>query len=136
MECPICGSSKTKRITDLKGSRTGTEHPLFGCLACCCLFQRPGYHEDDATLRGDLAWHVSSKDLFPEEERRKILSKLLKIRPSAKTLLDVGCGIGSTILVAKELGLTCEGIEPNYSLPYTFFPTADFCGMILLQNTA
>ncbi len=50
---------------------------------------------------------------------KKLISFLLGIYPEAKTLLDVGAGVGSLMLAGKEYGLQCEGVEPNhYAVDY------------------
>ena len=116
--CPVCDSRRIRTITKLRGSRTGNYTPLHICLECYTLYQRPGYHEDDKTLRGDLNWHVSQKDIQAKSSE-KIIRRLLSINPQARTLLDIGCGIGRTLLVAQRLGLCCRGVEPNpYAVDY------------------
>jgi len=57
-----------------------------------------------------------------------ILFDISKLR-NKRTMVFAQSGFGKTNLVKVLLYHTI-------SLPYTFFQTADFCGMILLQNTA
>jgi SAM-dependent methyltransferase len=118
MKCPIC-SSNTLRIFNLKGSRTGKENPLYFCTKCTSFFQRPNYHEDDETLRRDLQWHLSKHEEH-KKQAKQIIHQLLVYNPEIKTILDIGSGIGSTILAARELGINCIGVEPNpYAVQYS-----------------
>jgi 2-polyprenyl-3-methyl-5-hydroxy-6-metoxy-1,4-benzoquinol methylase len=42
-----------------------------------------------------------------------------QVSPDAKTLLDIGCGIGTFVLKSRELGLSAEGVEPSpYAVQY------------------
>ncbi len=110
--CPLCSSTTTMQIGVLTGSRTGVTAPLYACRNCFTLFQKQSYHEDDRALKADLQWHIN-KTQACELESRQMVEKLLEIAPDAKTLLDIGCGIGSTLIEGNKLGLTCAGVEPN-----------------------
>jgi len=110
--CPLCSSNKVIKIGVLVGSRTGIKSPLYACRNCFTLFQRQSYHEDENALRGDLEWHINNKEVR-KTSSKMIIKKLLGINPTAKKILDIGCGIGTTLLEAKKLGLKCKGIEPN-----------------------
>ncbi|WP_310484781.1 class I SAM-dependent methyltransferase [Chamaesiphon sp. VAR_48_metabat_403] len=117
IECPICNSNLFE-ISKLKGSRTGKETPLKFCVKCTSFFQRPNYHEDDAALNLDLQWHVNKHEEH-KSHSSKIIHQLLAHNAKIKTILDIGCGIGTTILAAKDLGVDCVGVEPNmYAVEY------------------
>ncbi|WP_309735692.1 class I SAM-dependent methyltransferase [Chamaesiphon sp. OTE_75_metabat_556] len=116
-ECPICNSRLLESIK-LTGSRTGKEDPLEFCVRCTSFFQRPNYQEDDGNLIADLQWHVNKHDEH-KSHSAQIIHQLLNYKPEIKTMLDIGCGIGTTLLVAKELGVNCVGVEPNpYATEY------------------
>jgi SAM-dependent methyltransferase len=110
--CPICTSSESRKIWALKGSRTGNYSPLYYCPKCNFYYQRPDFHEDDKTLRSDLHWHIEQIPRI-RDDSKKSLELILKYHPSAKNLLDIGCGIGTTLCIASDLGLKVQGIEPN-----------------------
>jgi len=102
----------------LKGSRTGKYSPLHYCRRCNLFFQRPNYREDDKTLQGDLQWHLN-KIVLQKGHVKKILLEAKKVFSEAKTVLDIGCGVGVSILVARELGLSAQGVEINpYAVRY------------------
>lgn len=111
-DCPLCSSGRIVKIATLTGSRTGSKIPLYACRTCFTVFQESSYQEDDEALKRDLGWHVRRKEQG-EAHSKSIIEKLLEISPSAKTMLDIGCGIGSNLLQGSKLGLTCSGIEPN-----------------------
>jgi SAM-dependent methyltransferase len=118
MECPIC-SSNTHKIFNLKGSRTNEENPLYFCIKYTSFFQRPNYREDDEALRCDLQWHLDKHEDH-KKYAKQIIHQLLAHNPEIKTILDIGSGIGSTILAARELGINCTGVEPNpYAVQYS-----------------
>jgi SAM-dependent methyltransferase len=111
IKCPVCNSRLFESIK-LKGSRTGKLDTLEFCIRCTSFFQRPDYQEDDGNLIADLQWHVNKHDEH-KNHSAQIIYQLLEYKPEIKTMLDIGCGIGTTILVAKELGINCVGVEPN-----------------------
>jgi 2-polyprenyl-3-methyl-5-hydroxy-6-metoxy-1,4-benzoquinol methylase len=111
IECPICNSHLFE-ITKLKGSRTGRESPLEFCIKCTSFYQRPAYHEDEEAFASDLQWHVNKHEEH-KTQSSQIIDRLLAHNPQIKNILDIGCGIGTTILVAKDLGMNCVGVEPN-----------------------
>lgn len=116
--CPICTSQKILNVCKLKGSRTEEINPLYFCFKCNYYYQRPDYREDDKTLQGDLKYLISQASLNRKATRNK-LELILKHKPNAKTVLDIGCGIGETIRASLELGLEAQGVEPNpYAVKY------------------
>lgn len=110
--CPVCNSQNIVFLRKLKGQRSGNYFALFYCKNCFSMFNPSGYHENDDALKVDLEWHISK---FDDKKRNalQLIQKLMKIRPDAKTFLDIGCGIGATVLQAQSLGLEAEGVEPN-----------------------
>jgi SAM-dependent methyltransferase len=120
IECPICSTPNAYQLRFIKllGARTGKYNPMYFCKECYSFFQRPDYHEDDKMLEGDLQWHLARREYYRNHSER-ILNQVTKLSPNARTLLDIGCGIGTSILKATELGLTAQGIEPNpYAVRY------------------
>ena len=120
IECPICGATQgvSILIKKIKGSRTAKYNPLYNCKECDSLFQRPNYHEDDNQLKVDLQWHLAKRENNGNHVEN-VLHQGVQIAPDAKTLLDIGRGIGDYILKSKEFGLSAQGIEPNpYAVKY------------------
>jgi 2-polyprenyl-3-methyl-5-hydroxy-6-metoxy-1,4-benzoquinol methylase len=112
-KCPVCNAQKIISLRKLKGKRTGNLFNLYYCNTCYSMFNPSGYQENDCSLKVDLKWHISKFD-SKGKNALKLIQQLMKINPDAKTFLDIGCGIGATILQAQSLGLKAEGVEPNY----------------------
>ena len=112
-QCPVCQGKKIISLRNLKGQRTAKYFRLYFCSNCHSLFNPSGYKEDENILMSDRQWHIDKFD-YKSKNVSILLSKLKKIYPQAKTFLDIGCGIGATVLQAKSLGLEAEGVEPNH----------------------
>lgn len=120
LDCPVCMCSASLMVpfVKIRGSRTRCRDPLYYCMECDSFYQRPNYAESDSTLRGDLQWHVRKASFYSEHIRR-ILGKIISQHPTAKTMLDIGCGIGVSVREGARLGLSAQGIEINrYAVEY------------------
>lgn len=128
--CPICAQHSSWFIRTLKGSRTGRHSPLYACLACDFLFQRPDYHESEQQTRLDFEWHVAKLD---EQRHRSqvILDQLAALHPRAISLLDIGCGPGVSVKLAKERGWQATGVEPN---PYAVHYAQEHFGLDIING--
>ncbi|MBS4013952.1 MAG: class I SAM-dependent methyltransferase [Bacteroidetes bacterium] len=107
--CPLCGSAK---IIDL---RRYSKDFLCKCNACSFKFSRkiPEKHE----LAEYYSEYSYGKEYFVSpitvKRYKEILNKLEPFRMN-NVIVDIGCGIGSFLNVAKEMGWECYGTE--YSL--------------------
>ena len=112
-KCPVCSTKNILSLRKLKGKRTGNFIELYLCGNCYSMFNPSGYKENDNALKADLEWHIEKLD-NKSNKALQLIKHLIEIEPEAKTFLDIGCGIGATVLQAKSLGLIAEGIEPNH----------------------
>lgn len=110
--CPACHSSDTVFIRKLRGQRSKKELSLYQCKDCGSLHNPSGYKEDDKALQADKDFHVRVTDRN-EGYSHALIKKLLSLNPQARTLLDVGAGIGTLIRIGSQYGLACDGVEPN-----------------------
>ncbi|NCC51065.1 MAG: class I SAM-dependent methyltransferase [Spartobacteria bacterium] len=146
--CVFCCSKNIRYVRTLKGSRTLRYHPLFRCKHCHTLFQRPDYTECEVQLQSDYEWHVAKQHHYAQRAYETI-SNLIQCHPSAKTLLDIGCGIGISMKQGQKTGLSCFGVEPNpfaaehgkshfnLNIKNTFFNSGDFdrkFDLIIMDN--
>lgn len=118
-ECPIC-SKKTciLPLRKIKGSRTGKKNIIYYCFECDFIYLRPEYCESDVDLRNDLQWHIKNIEstIMHSDE---IIKMMLKMNPNASTMLDIGCGIGASIIAAKKYDIDACGVEINtYAVDY------------------
>ena len=109
--CPVCDSEKVRTV-ESHCSRTGESYELMACPVCETYFWEPRhvaaayYENEDRTsaaymlmhsgMRRTQYWHAPFLNNFA---RRK------------GALLDVGCGEGSFLVRAKNLGFDVYGID-------------------------
>ncbi len=106
--CPLCGSSL---ITATGRTHVDVQlYTQYGCAACAIEFwwplKNPGAewysaHERYSVRNADPVWGATAN-------HKKTLSLLANHRGS---VLDVGCGIGNFLELAKERGWECAGID-------------------------
>lgn len=144
--CWVCRSSATSiyresgvsgalrpddmRITD---SRYGTTVRLWRCHECGFVFADPEQIQSVVSL------YQALED--PEYEAgaevrtlqmSKLLAGVLRERPAARSLLDIGAGIGLLVSEAGRRGLDAEGVEPSrwaVELGRARFGAALHCGV-------
>jgi 2-polyprenyl-3-methyl-5-hydroxy-6-metoxy-1,4-benzoquinol methylase len=102
------------RITDLHYGRTLA---LLTCAECSFIFA------DGDELADLTALYEALEDPQYEEtqdsrvlQMKWILSLVLKIRPDAHSLLDIGAGTGLLVAEAARAGMDAVGIEPSHNL--------------------
>jgi len=111
-QCPVCNYHKLFSIRHLKGERTGKLFRLWFCRNCHSLFNPSGYREDDEQLCLDVDWHSNNYD-DSVKKAELLIYNLLSEHDKAKSLIDIGCGIGSVVTTAKSFNLKAVGVEPN-----------------------
>ena len=118
-ECPVCNAKNTIIVRNLRGQRTGKLILLYYCNSCYSMFNPSGYRENNDVLKSDLEWHINNFDEHKIASDRLVIKQLMEAHPRAKTFLDIGCGIGATVMQARDMGLEAEGVEPNrYAVDY------------------
>lgn len=98
------------RITD---DRYGKTLPLYECNECSFVFAYP-LPDNILELYENLEDESYIDSLKPRiKEMQHLLKSALKQNPGAKTVLDVGAGVGLMVNEAKKRGLKAEGVEPS-----------------------
>lgn len=97
-KCPLCAASAAYL------QPSANAHNLFECLRCHFVFDP----FTNPSVRGD-----TSPLFFPPHQRRRAhFQTMLRLKPEATSYLDVGCGNGSSLEIAKSFNLTeVQGIE-------------------------
>ncbi|HEX2787695.1 MAG TPA: class I SAM-dependent methyltransferase [Ignavibacteria bacterium] len=98
------------RITD---DRYGKTLPLYKCNDCSFVFAYP-LPENIIELYENLEDESYIDSLKPRiKEMQHLLKAALKQKPDAKTVLDVGAGVGLMVNEAQKRGLDATGVEPS-----------------------
>lgn len=125
--CWICGghravevhpSSIERLVTaeDLKitDSNYGNTARLVRCSDCGFVYADPLPAEDLISLYSSLIdEEYESSSGAREKAFDRILTTIRRLRPDAKTLLDIGTGLGTFCKLAGEKGFVAEGVEPS-----------------------
>ncbi|MHB1953060.1 MAG: class I SAM-dependent methyltransferase [Sulfobacillus sp.] len=114
-ECPACGkpSERAYSVQDLNQRRTSSTFDFRHCRACGVGWLAPTFSEAElisfygVTEEGRTVAEVD-KNREPDSERR--ITRLKRLMPVG-SLLDVGCGTGHFLHVARAAGYNVEGVE-------------------------
>jgi len=131
--CPICHGSKTipyAEIEDLIFGCAPGIFALFRCSSCRCLFQHPMPKDSDLkSFYPEAYWWSDTTDasgfmarILRRTERiyreTVLIDHILFLKRCArkttrgkKDLLDIGCGGGTFLSLAREKGFSCYGME-------------------------
>lgn len=116
VSCPLCTHTKTSVIQRTGVYLDGVEFDLVRCCNCTAVYLNPQpteveiekiYSEDYF-----LQWYSSEqKREFSKQFFRKLLKQNGIQINNGDHLLDIGCGMGFFLEVARELSSTAKGVE-------------------------
>jgi SAM-dependent methyltransferase len=106
--CPLCGGERCRQVA-VMAAGCGR---LVRCASCGLLYQDPvpdesiRRHYDDVYHQDTISDHI-------DQGRRSLFRRFLaEVRPFGyRRLLDVGCGSGEFLTLARQEGWTADGIE-------------------------
>ena len=99
------------RITD---SNYGQTAALSECRTCGFVFADPVPHPDVLDLYRRMDDQPYQDSSFARRaQMRMLLDLVTKVRPGARTLLDIGAGTGLLVVEARARGLDAQGVEPS-----------------------
>ena len=110
--CPVCASPFTAYLRHVPTRRTKIQIPLYVCLDCESLRNPSGYQETPEVLAADLQWHISVADRNKSAALR-LFEALADEGVRPKSVVDIGCGIGSLLTVARDRGMRTIGYDTN-----------------------
>jgi len=104
--CPLCGAPRRRDIV------RAVEWRLVRCVACGLYYRYPPPAE---VLRRhyETIYEDDSTSEYIDERRRAVFAPFLRdFRPRGRhRLLDIGCGSGEFLTLARERGWSVEGVE-------------------------
>ncbi len=105
--CPLCGTRHSAPL-----AVTADRGRLVRCTSCGLLYRDPLPAEDVRRHYDDVYRHDALSDHIDERRRALFRGFLADVRPCGRgRLLDVGCGSGEFLALAREQGWTADGIE-------------------------
>jgi len=111
--CDICGSEMNKIL--LSGNFSNQEYKIVKCLRCGLIFLTP--RRNQRTFDSQYSKEYFTESFLKKKQKRKIyfekmLKEIMEIK-SGRKILDVGCGVGLFLNIAREKGWECYGVEPS-----------------------
>ena len=112
-KCRVCNHEDLPQKQLLKGTRVEEEVALYACDACGGWFTNPTvYMSQRAFHDEDLTWYFRRE----QKVRHKVKGMINKARAlgfaKQGRFLDIGCGLGFSMMQAIEMGFEAEGFEP------------------------
>lgn len=135
VKCNLCGSDNFKVLENVRISPLGGESRLVRCKKCGLAYLNPQHEE--AEERRFYASECFEKDPIEvwTTERLGIFKhnlKLIKRRKKGGRLLDLGCGMGQFIKIAKDDGFDVLGMD--ISKPAVEYARRNF-GLEIIEST-
>ena len=124
MNCEICESNLTKFL-GIRGNleyagapplKPGQEHivtDVVRCRKCGFIYTKPLILLDTTKGYEDAKDYKPSADNVPCEDLFRLTLELIEKFTSVGKILDIGCGKGEFLAVAKEKGWQVYGVEPS-----------------------
>jgi SAM-dependent methyltransferase len=108
-ECPVCGGADAARWAVRLGRQ------MYRCRGCELVYVHPipdvDHHHRDVTTSRIYTDDQLAKRPFFERRAHELLDAIERRRGGPGRLLDVGCGIGTELRVARDRGWHATGIE-------------------------
>jgi SAM-dependent methyltransferase len=120
--CPLCGASCDSSVRFVsKYGLTQTEEieiPWLRCSKCGTYSMREIPTSEEVLAHVALTQYGRAEfaETIGKQKQRlhaQILHELLRVNPSAKTVLDFGCSFGVFLRMAQEHGLSAYGLDAN-----------------------
>ncbi len=113
--CRVCEHS-LNFIKDIRGEETGKNVALFKCKNCSSYFSRTDFFQQTSSdiSQASIDGHLNSEnyvldrvgDIFAYSINRCLLPE------TGTDFLDIGCGVGWSLIAAEKMGYKAVGIEP------------------------
>lgn len=111
-KCVVCNSGLTAYVRDVPTINLSKMLPLYYCLECESFTNPSGFTPSKTADETELKFHIKI-----EERNTKRSTALLEVIrqqfADVKNIVEIGCGTGIMIRVAKEMGLNAVGYDIN-----------------------
>lgn len=101
----------------VRGEETGDRIPLYLCKNCHSYFSRINYRYqtlNDIDNNDSIDGYLQN-ETYLKKRVRDIFSHVLRnqwLPNNNLNMLDIGCGVGWSLVIAKEMGFSACGVEP------------------------
>ncbi len=123
-DCPFCASENTRFVKSVKDYfLTKETFSLYQCEQCGIVFTEPfpdaknlgRYYETENYLSHQVNNTSLTAKIYNAVKKRNLKNKLsiADANTNKGKLLDIGCGIGDFLLIAKNSGWEVTGVEPS-----------------------
>jgi SAM-dependent methyltransferase len=103
--CPVCAAGTTDVLARIKGA------PLRRCADCGHRFLETATPSTNDVIYNDHYAGFREDPVFRREAARVVAEELLARRKPPARLLDVGCGNGEFLTIAREAGFSALGVD-------------------------
>jgi len=110
--CPVCASPFTAFVRTVPTIRTKKDLNLYTCLECQSFWNPSGYREDARVLEFDYQWGLSVAERNTAATR-ELFTILASHGVKPNSVADIGCGIGTFLKTAKDMGKRVVGFDVN-----------------------
>lgn len=108
--CPACGASeRTPR-------ESAAPYEIFQCNACGLNFCDPMQAGDEAYYQGHVVYEKATESAARQQlasADHRANRRLLRMLPAGARTLDMGCGYGAFVALARRQGLDAHGVDFN-----------------------
>ncbi len=111
-ECVVCTSKYVSYVRDVPTLSAGVEIPLFYCMECESFTNPSGFLPTAETDATELAFHIKVHERNVLRSRA-LLREMKKQYPDLQRIVEIGCGTGSFVREAQDMGFDAVGYDIN-----------------------
>lgn len=117
--CNVCGSDRIRPYA-LSFGEPAVHNSMASCACCGMYFANPMRTEEELNHFYATVYYAESRERqiaeFPTrvaQARAQLAAEVVTRRPPSGRFLEIGCGYGSVLVAARELGYEVVGSEPG-----------------------
>jgi 2-polyprenyl-3-methyl-5-hydroxy-6-metoxy-1,4-benzoquinol methylase len=110
IQCPVCASPFTAYVRQVMTRRTKRSINLYSCLDCRSFWNPVEYHQHAVLAANSIRWHESVAERNRVAAER-LFDELFKLGHAPQNVIEIGCGSGSILAVAKQRGANVIGYD-------------------------